>query len=197
MGPGSAGWLGVVEEQRPPLNASLTGTELRRWYWLRSELATFARSLGVSAGGSKVELTVRIAAVLDGEQPPPRLQRPSAAPPLLLPLTGSTVLPSGQRSTQELRRLVRRAHRRRLSFRCRDALLRCRGRTHLGRGSDPLASDPLGGAVADRCSVRAQPLLPRLASRSPRWVAPRHVDRVEHTPLAAPNALAVARPSCE
>ena len=103
MGPGAAGWLGVVEEQRPPLNASLTGTELRRWYWLRSELATFARSLGVSAGGSKVELTVRLAAVLDGEQPPPRLQRPSPAPPLLLPLTGSTVLVSGQRCTQELR----------------------------------------------------------------------------------------------
>ena len=31
---------------RPSLDDSLTGSELRRWYWLRSELAAVARTLG-------------------------------------------------------------------------------------------------------------------------------------------------------
>jgi len=92
-----------VLETRPPLTPALSGAELRRWYWLREELAAFARTLGVSAGGGKQELTDRLAAHLDGRPvaPPPR--RTPAAAPLPEPLSASTVLPIGQRCTQQLR----------------------------------------------------------------------------------------------
>lgn len=92
-----------MQEQRPAPTPSMTGAELRRWYWLRSELVVFARELGVSPGGGKVELTDRLAAVLDGRAVPRSPARPSSAPPLPKPLTGSTVMPPRQRATQDLR----------------------------------------------------------------------------------------------
>jgi SAP domain-containing new25/Domain of unknown function (DUF6434) len=92
-----------VTTTRPQLGPQLTGTELRRWYWLRSELADFARSIGVSAAGGKTELTDRLAAALD-DQPLPAA---SPATPVGRQLTGSltddTVIPPGQRSSQALR----------------------------------------------------------------------------------------------
>lgn len=81
----------------------MTGSELRRWYWLRSELGALARQLGVSTAGGKAALTDRLAAVLDGHEPPPAPPRPKPAPPLPTTLTGSTVMPRHQRATQQLR----------------------------------------------------------------------------------------------
>ncbi len=57
--------------QRPDLVPTLTGAELLRWYWLKSELISLARRLEVASSGSKEELTTRLAAVLDGQPPPP------------------------------------------------------------------------------------------------------------------------------
>lgn len=81
----------------------MTGPEFRRWYWLKSELMSFARSLGVSASGSKAELTDRVAAALDGEsaRPPARSSRRSTQ--LGGPLSTATVIPEGQRCSQPLR----------------------------------------------------------------------------------------------
>lgn len=67
-----------MRESRPILDEHLSGLELLRWYWLRSELAALARSLNVPA-------------------------RP-APPALPEPLTAATSLPVGQRCTQQLRR---------------------------------------------------------------------------------------------
>ena len=93
---------------RPPLDGSLSGAELRRWYWTRAELAALARRLGVPAGGGKLELTDRLAAALDGlPLPPPAAARPPAAAALPEPLTPRTVLPAGQRCTEQLRRYLR------------------------------------------------------------------------------------------
>jgi len=94
-------------EARPELGPGLTGAELKRWYWLRAELADLAHRLGVSAAGSKDELTARLVAALDRESPPsnpitPR--RTSAGPQLSGVLTPETVIPPGQRSSQALRR---------------------------------------------------------------------------------------------
>ena len=63
-----------MNETRPVLSASLSGAELRRWYWTLEELSGLARTLGVPRGGGKQALTERLAAVLDGEPatPPPR-----------------------------------------------------------------------------------------------------------------------------
>ena len=93
---------------RPSLDGDLPGVELRRWYWTRAELVGLARQLGVSAGGGKIELTDRLVAALDGlPPPPPAARRPAAAGALPEPLTARTVLPAGQRCTEQLRRFLR------------------------------------------------------------------------------------------
>lgn len=93
-------WL---PEVRPHLDGGLSGAELRRWYWLRDELAGLARELGVSAQGGKAELTQRLAARLDGTEPPRMVRRRSVDHLAGAELSGSTVLSRGQRCTQQLR----------------------------------------------------------------------------------------------
>jgi hypothetical protein len=96
--------MSEAREQRPDLVPTLTGAELVRWYWLKSELIGLARVLEVSGSGSKEELTARLAAVLDGYPPPPR-----SSPAVQLgdqlsgDLSAATLIPPGQRSSQELR----------------------------------------------------------------------------------------------
>ncbi len=88
---------------RPPLSPSMTGDELRRWYWEKSELVRFTLVLGISASGGKIDLIERIADTLDGRTParPPTKRR--STPQLSGPLTAQTVIPPGQRSSQVLR----------------------------------------------------------------------------------------------
>ena len=90
--------------QRPPLDSTLSGSELLRWYWLKDELVSFARVLGVRTTGSKDVLAARIAAELDGvgfEEP--ARSKPVAATQLKGRLTATTVIPRGQRCSQSVR----------------------------------------------------------------------------------------------
>ena len=93
-----------VHHTRPALDPRLSGVELRRWYWLHSELVGLARALGASTVGSKAELTERLVAVLDGEPPEvhPRTRRPTTGQ-LTGTLDDATIIPSGQRCSQALR----------------------------------------------------------------------------------------------
>jgi len=92
-----------MTESRPVLAPGMSGRELVRWYWLRSELADFARSVGVPPGGGKQELTARLVAFL-GDDPPPEVRRRPKSPPLMVePLTAATLIPVGQRCTEQLR----------------------------------------------------------------------------------------------
>lgn len=90
---------------RPPVETVRSEDELRRWYWLRSELVQLARALGVSTAGAKLELTDRLADALAGRRPTAPVGRSARrpAPPLPDMLDGTTVLPPGQRCTQQLR----------------------------------------------------------------------------------------------
>lgn len=93
-----------IESRRPVLSIELTGSEFLRWYWLKDELADFARGLGLRATGSKELLTQRIAATLDVREfnePTPAKGRSSAQ--LFGVLTAQTVIPRGQRCSQVLR----------------------------------------------------------------------------------------------
>ncbi len=92
-------------ESRPELNEQLSGAEFRRWYWLKSELTEFVRQAGLSASGTKPELADRIEAFLDGAPVPSPLPKPSkpSAGPLPEPLTAQTVIPEGQKASQQLR----------------------------------------------------------------------------------------------
>ena len=98
----------VIERpsNRPLLEPSMSSSEFLRWYWLKEELAAFARSLGLRATGSKDAIAARVAAALDGE-PAPReavstRQRASGAQ-LTGSLSEATVIPPGQRCSQTLR----------------------------------------------------------------------------------------------
>lgn len=96
------------DSARPTLDASLSGAEFRRWYWLKDELADeladAARALGIRSTGSKDILSARIAAALDGAPftEPTSTRRPST-PQLSGPLTAATVIPAGQRCSQPVR----------------------------------------------------------------------------------------------
>lgn len=82
----------------------MTGTELLRWYWLKSELIGLARVLHVATSGSKEELTTRLVAALDGQPlPPTRRAAGAQGHQLSGDLSSSTVIAPGQRSSQELR----------------------------------------------------------------------------------------------
>jgi len=94
----------VTFEERPALTDALTGAELLRWYWLKDELADFARQLGISASGGKQLLTNRIAARLDGAAfTEPKREPRSGGAQLVGPLTASTAIPAGQRCSQVIR----------------------------------------------------------------------------------------------
>lgn len=82
----------------------MSGDELRRWYWLKDELAEFARSLGIRATGGKETLTARIAAMLDGVPfAEPASRRPATAQQLSGTVTAATAIPAGQRCSQTVR----------------------------------------------------------------------------------------------
>lgn len=81
----------------------MTSQEFRRWYWLKSELASFARSTGVSASGSKPDIADRIHAFLDGSDIPAPTHRRARASKIAGPITRSTVIPEGQTASQQLR----------------------------------------------------------------------------------------------
>ncbi|GAA2177737.1 DUF6434 domain-containing protein [Leucobacter tardus] len=91
-------------QERPQLSRELTGKELLRWYWLKDELADFARSLGLRTGGGKQVLALRLAAALDGVPfAEPVSKRSGSARQLSGPLAASTVIPRGQRCSQVVR----------------------------------------------------------------------------------------------
>lgn len=94
----------MTDVLRPLLTPHLTSTELLRWYWLREELADFARQLGIRATGGKDILTGRIAAKLDGVPfaEPVSATRTSGTQ-LSGPLAPTTVIPAGQRCSQVVR----------------------------------------------------------------------------------------------
>ncbi|WP_454086170.1 DUF6434 domain-containing protein [Georgenia sp. Marseille-Q6866] len=94
---------GPVEESRPPVTEVRSGAELRRWYWLRTELQELAAALGVSRSGGKEELLFRVTAALDGEPVPAPAPRPRTARQLTAPVGPETVIPPGQRCSQVLR----------------------------------------------------------------------------------------------
>lgn len=90
--------------QRPALPPELAAAEFQRWYWLKGELASFARTLGIRATGSKELLAARVSAALEGKtfaEPAP-VRRVSGRQ-LSGELSASTVIPAGQRSSQVVR----------------------------------------------------------------------------------------------
>ncbi|MGH1492130.1 MAG: DUF6434 domain-containing protein [Acidimicrobiales bacterium] len=89
--------------ERPILDETLSEEEFVRWYWSMAELQPFARDLGVRAAGPKAELTDRIAAKLGSRLPRPVAKRVASGDQIAEPLTPTTRIPAGQRSSEALR----------------------------------------------------------------------------------------------
>lgn len=63
----SVGWSGLsASVRRPGLSGEMSVEEFRNYYFLKEELVRFCRETGLSTGGSKAELTERVARFLDG-----------------------------------------------------------------------------------------------------------------------------------
>lgn len=77
--------------------------EFVRWYWLKEELQTFARDLGIRATGGKEVLAARIEAHLAGQPFAEPHAAPRRAVQLSGPLTAATRIPVGQRCSQHVR----------------------------------------------------------------------------------------------
>ncbi len=93
---------------RPPIHTIVSGTELKRWYWLKSELVDHAKFLTLKTTGGKFEIVDRIAYFLDtGEKnwPGDIKERPSSRFDWHKEiLTAETVITDSYKSSQNVRR---------------------------------------------------------------------------------------------
>lgn len=92
----------VAAAKRPPLDTSLTGEEFDRFYWLKSELVTFARSQGIGASGSKREIEERIKIYLSQGRVI-KSDSPLRVDELRGPLSGEMQVPANQKMTAHVR----------------------------------------------------------------------------------------------
>jgi hypothetical protein len=122
--------------QRPALSKTLSAAEFESWYWLKSELVSFCRSQGLGTGGSKEEMATRISAHLSFRPPPPHQAKRTATSKMPDEFELSSVIGSGWRCTQPLRRFFQ-SHVG-TSFRFNEAL-----RTYISTGSGRTLNEAL------------------------------------------------------
>lgn len=90
---------------RPELNKDLNVKDFCNFYWLKEELQTFCRKSGISASGSKVDITNRIAIFLEtGKIQKPMRKRYSSPKEIKLEeLSLDTVITENHRCSQVVR----------------------------------------------------------------------------------------------
>ncbi|MEO0945731.1 MAG: DUF6434 domain-containing protein [Pseudomonadota bacterium] len=95
-------------ENRPDIGGIKTGRELRRWYWLKSELVEAAKAHGLKTTGGKFQILDRIAHFLDtGERqfPGDKSVKPSSDFDWhAAPLDDATVITDSYKNSQNVRR---------------------------------------------------------------------------------------------
>lgn len=95
----------LVAVSRPSLALGLGSERFRDYYWLKEELVAFCREQGLPTGGAKTELVERITEFLhSGTILRPHPVRRNRAAPLPDTLSLDTVIGSGWRSGQQLRK---------------------------------------------------------------------------------------------
>ena len=84
---------------KPSLQKGLNVQDFYSYYWLKEELQTFCRENGMSASGSKIEITDRIAAFLQtGEiQKPLKKRKSPSNKAILTDLNLDTVITENHR----------------------------------------------------------------------------------------------------
>lgn len=101
------------KDGRPPIASISTGSELRRWYWRKSELVAYARIVGVKTTSGKFTILDRLAHFLDtGEQiwPGDLSQKPrSKFDWHSEPLSENTPITDSYKNSQNVRRFFKAA----------------------------------------------------------------------------------------
>lgn len=93
-----------VKYLRPELRKDLDVQDFLSYYWLKEELQVFCRENGMSAAGSKMEITDRIAAFLQtGENNKPAKKKKSPSKDVLSELNLDTVITENHRCSQTVR----------------------------------------------------------------------------------------------
>ena len=100
------------DEARPGIEGIGDSAELRRWYWLKSELVAHARTVGVKTTGGKFTILDRLAHYLDtGEtQWPGDLNQKKPTSKFdwhKQPLTPETVITDSYKNSQNVRRFFK------------------------------------------------------------------------------------------
>ena len=100
-------------QTRPNIEEIATGAELKRWYWLKSELVAHARTLGLKTTSGKFVILERIAHFLDtGEQRYPGDLPQSTRSKFdwhSADLSSVTVITDSYKNTQNVRRFFKQA----------------------------------------------------------------------------------------
>ena len=96
---------------RPAISSISTSAELRRWYWLKTELVDEARRRGIKRSGAKFTILERLCHYLDtGEKPPaettPKTPR-SKFDWHTETLSAETVITNSYKNTQNVRRFFK------------------------------------------------------------------------------------------
>lgn len=98
-------------EMRPDIAAITSGAELKRWYWLKDELAAEAKRLGLKSSDGKFAILDRIAHFLDtGEASLPADKRPKPKSRFdwhRAALTPETIITDSYKNSQNVRRFFK------------------------------------------------------------------------------------------
>jgi len=97
--------------KRPKIARIDSGKDLKRWYWLKDELASHAKILGIKATGAKFDILARMAHFLDtGERVWPGDKKNPVKSQFdwhASPLTLQTVITDSYKNSQNVRRFFK------------------------------------------------------------------------------------------
>jgi len=101
----------MTKAARPAIDTLTTGDDLRQWYWLKSELEAYAKTLGVRPTGSKFTILDRLCHFLDtGQTQWPGDTRTKPASKFdwhSAELTPDTVITDSYKNSQNVRRFFK------------------------------------------------------------------------------------------
>jgi hypothetical protein len=89
---------------RPPLTEKTSAADFRAYYWLKAELVTFCRAVGLSTAGGKQEIADRIGEFLEsGKREAPPVSNQKATGKMPEHFTRETVIGLNWRCSESLR----------------------------------------------------------------------------------------------
>ena len=97
-----------MNNKRPKLNKDIRIEDFRDFYWLKKELVSFCREVGISSGGGKIEITNRIIEYLKtGKVTKKPAIKKAKLPKATKPITEETIIGIEYRSYKEKKEFLK------------------------------------------------------------------------------------------